>query len=213
VLLTPVAGVPLAELPGQVGTEGFARLGDALARLHRLPAFELKPFRRLDPERMNGAAELVARVRPDVAPQARELARRLGARTPATHEPPVCLHGDVNSRNWLLADGGVGLIDLDQLGLGPAAADLGGALATIYYRARADRWPGTVRRAMSEALLRGYAGVRPLPDDRSLRWHTAAALLVERVLRAVTRVRPAGLLMLEELLAAAGTLLEGRDND
>jgi len=213
VLLTPVAGEPLAALGGEIGVEGFGRLGAALARLHGLPVFAAGPFRRLDAGRMSGAAELLARARPDLAVPARALARRLGARVPIGAEPPVCLHGDVNSRNWLIADGSVGLIDLDQLGLGPAAADLGGALATVQYRARTDRWPVSARRSVSESLLRGYALVRRLPATDSLRWHAAAALLVERALRAVTRVRPAGLAHLEELLEAADALLDGRDDD
>jgi hypothetical protein len=42
---------------------------------------------------------------------------------------------------------------------------------------------------------------------RSIHWHTAAALLAERALRAVNRVRPEGLARLRELLAVASDVL------
>ena len=45
--------------------------------------------------------------------------------------------------------------------------------------------------------------MREPPSARSLAWHTAAALLAERALRAVTRVRPDGLERLDEIIAAA----------
>ncbi len=50
----------------------------------------------------------------------------------------------------------------------------------------------------------------PLPAHASLQWHTAAALLVERIFRAVTRVRPLGLLHMPELLCDARALLTER---
>jgi hypothetical protein len=38
---------------------------------------------------------------------------------------------------------------------------------------------------MRSAFLSGYRAVRALPPDLSLRWHTAAALVAERGVRAV----------------------------
>ena len=43
--------------------------------------------------------------------------------------------------------------------------------------------------ALDRDFLDGYASVRPLPSETSLAWHTAAALLTERAVRAITRVR------------------------
>ena len=42
----------------------------------------------------------------------------------------------------------------------------------------------------------------------SLAWHTAAALLAERALRAVNRVNRAALARLDELMAAADAALD-----
>src|SRR5207244_1686859 len=48
-----------------------------------------------------------------------------------------------------------------------------------------------------------YRSVRALPPAHSLAWYTAAALLGERALRAVTRVRPRGLARLSTVLDMA----------
>jgi hypothetical protein len=65
---------------------------------------------------------------------------------------------------------------------------------------------------VARAFLRGYASVRLLPARQSLTWHIAAALLIERILRAVTRVRPLGLSYLPELIDDAHALLTDGDD-
>ena len=59
------------------------------------------------------------------------------------------------------------------------------------------------------ALLDGYASARELPDRADLDWHVAAALLSERALRAVNRVREDGLAHLGPVLADARAVLRG----
>jgi Ser/Thr protein kinase RdoA (MazF antagonist) len=166
-------------------------------------------FRRLEPSRLQQAGRLVGRARPELAALSGRLSRELMACYRPDPDPAVCLHGDVNSRNWLLQDDRVALIDLDQMAMGPAAADLGGALAGLLYREITHDWSGAEVRSLRQALCAGYAAIRPLPTRDSLRWHIAAALLAERALRAVTRVRVDGLWHLEALLATALTQLEG----
>ena len=53
----------------------------------------------------------------------------------------------------------------------------------------------------------GYASLRRLPNEATLRWYLAAALVAERGLRAVNRVQPEGLVHLNEILAAAAEVL------
>jgi Ser/Thr protein kinase RdoA (MazF antagonist) len=105
------------------------------------------------------------------------------------------------------------LIDLDQAAAGPAAADLGGMLAGLRYCRRVGLCSRAAERALAGAFLAGYAAVRPLPPPAELRWHAAAALLAERALRAVNRVRAEGLLHLGEILDDARTLLIGDADD
>jgi Ser/Thr protein kinase RdoA (MazF antagonist) len=116
---------------------------------------------------------------------------------------PVCLHGDANLRNaLLLQDGGIGLIDLEHVSAGPAAADLGQLLAGLLL-ARAQ---GRDVRGSAAALKSGYARVAEPPDPAALRWYTAASVLARVALPAVGRVRPDTLAHLRPLLEAAADL-------
>jgi Ser/Thr protein kinase RdoA (MazF antagonist) len=117
--------------------------------------------------------------------------------------PAVCLHGDLHPKNGIVTQDGVALIDLDQSAAGPAAADVGSLLAGLRYGRRIGLLSGSAERRLSAAFLAGYASTRPLPPMASLRWSMAAALLAERALRAVNRVRPEGLVHLDGLLADA----------
>ena len=152
---------------------------------------------------------MIGQVRPDVERVARDLVDELIGRAGSRREPPVRLHGDVHPGNAILANGHVALIDLDQSAAGPAAADLGSFLAHL----TSERTLGTLspmdEACLSRAFLRGYATRRDLPHADSLRWHTAAALLAERALRAVNRFRPDALARLRPLLSAATNLLAG----
>jgi hypothetical protein len=206
-IVEPVPGGQFAALgPAQMRT-GFRRLGAALGRLHSLPASHLPRFSRLDPPRLAQAARLIGRVRPDVAQAAERVADLLAESWQPPSDAPVPLHGDVNSRNWLLHENRVALIDLDQVSLGAAAADLGGALAGLRYRRGVGLLSAESEGTLRRALLRGYASTRRLPSPAGLRWHAAAALLVERALRAVTRFRQEGLLHLDRLVAEAEAML------
>ncbi|HEX2103546.1 MAG TPA: phosphotransferase [Solirubrobacteraceae bacterium] len=184
------------------------RFGAALACLHSVPVpGGLPAFGRLDPARQRAAADTIGRTRPDVAAAAERLAGDLAAEAPRG-EAPVCLHGDVHLKNGLIDGRRVALIDLDQAGLGQAAADLASVLASLRYRALVtdERARGEKLRA---ALLDGYGSLRELPDPATLRWHVAAALLTERALRAVSRVRPGGLMHLGAVLNDARAVLRG----
>ena len=99
------------------------------------------------------------------------------------------------------------MIDVEDLAVGPAAADIGSFLAGLQYLRRGNRIAISENDTLAEAFLAGYAAVRPLPGRPALAWHTAAALFIERAFHAVTRVRPNGLQHLDELLRDAGQLV------
>jgi tRNA A-37 threonylcarbamoyl transferase component Bud32 len=208
-LLEPVAGRRLDDLQASDRLEGTRVLGRAAAALHRLPVGGLSRFRRLEAAGLERAAATIGRARPDVARAAAELADALVRHPGHAAGDVVCLHGDLHAKNAVLRDGRVTLIDLDQAAAGPAAADLGGFLAGLRY----DRCIGALdhadERALARALLAGYAEVAEPPAPEVLRAATAAALLAERALRAVNRVRPLGLRRLSELLADGQRLLAG----
>jgi Ser/Thr protein kinase RdoA (MazF antagonist) len=203
-----VGGRRIDTLRGPEHLEAMRRFGAALATLHSLPVSAALPrFVRLEPAHQAPAAELIARARPDVAVAAARLAGELAGEAPPAGEH-VCLHGDVHLKNGLLQGRRVALIDLDQLGLGPAAADVGSAMAGIRYHALVTDDIARGAR-LQQALLDGYASRRDLPDAPTLCWHVAAALLSERALRAVNRIRPDGLAHLGAVLADARAALRG----
>jgi aminoglycoside phosphotransferase len=203
-----VEGRRVDTLRGPEHVEAMRRFGAALATLHTLPVpAGVEPFRRLEPARQAPAAELIGLARPDVAAAAARLADELVADAPAPAEP-VCLHGDVHLKNGLMQARRIALIDLDQVGTGPAAADLGSAMAGIRFHSLvADETARGAR--LQRALLDGYASLRELPDAHALRWHVAAAMLSERALRSVNRIRPEGLVHLGAVLADARASLRG----
>ena len=202
IAIEPVDGETLDTGAGNASPAAFAALGAALATLHRGPAPPLAAFERLTPAHLEHAAELMGRVRPDVALDAARLADALASSYDDAEER-VCLHGDAHPKNAILGSGGLALVDLDQAALGPPAADLGGLLAGLRYQRCIGALSAARERALAGALVAGYRAVREPPSARSLAWHTAAALLAERALRAVTRVRPDGLERLDAIIAAA----------
>ena len=209
--LEPLGGRPISELDGAELGRGMAALGAALGVLHRLPAAGLPRFVRLDLERIHRAAEVVGWVRPDLGGLAARLAGSLAASRPPRGDP-VHLHGDVTPRNLLVDDGRLALIDLDEAGTGQAADELASVLAQVRQdRLLGLRHPGLAAE-LGSSLLGAYAAVTPLPDAATLRWHTAAALLAERALKAVTRLHADALPHMEALLREATELVAGGDD-
>jgi hypothetical protein len=208
-VLEPINGRCLADLDGPALRAVARRLGVALARLHSAPPPDTRPSLHPGLERLQHVARLLGHARPDVASLAHDLARDLAARWEASGDLPTCLHGDVNFRNWIIGEDGVGLIDLDLVSVGPAAADLGSLLSGLRYRHRIGRISRMVERQSASAVLAGYASVRALPAASAVRWYTAAALLTERALRAVTWMRSEALPHLDVLLRDARVILRG----
>jgi Ser/Thr protein kinase RdoA (MazF antagonist) len=204
-VLEPMPGRRWADLDPGALPDALHRLGEGVAAVHdTVPPPGTPRFGRLDVARVARSADLVAHARPDVADRLRHLAGRLRDGPPAG-ERAVLLHGDCHPKNALFDGDALALIDLDQAGTGPAAADIGSLLA----RLRRDEATGvTAAEPLAAAFLAGYATVRPLPGDASLRWHTAAALVAEQAMRAVNRVNRPVLIHLDHLLGAAGRTLD-----
>jgi tRNA A-37 threonylcarbamoyl transferase component Bud32 len=200
-LLECVAGVPLATVAQN--EHAFFRLGEALKKFHRInPPSSLPRATRLTPEALTRATATISEARPDVAKQVRGLSARLIAQY--THGNRVFLHGDVHPKNIFLNEESIFLLDLDQAATGPALADLGSVIAGLYCDACTGTRTWHEASALKRALLIGYGAPQHSPE---LRWHVAAALLQERALRSVTRIRPATLQKLPEILLAAEAAL------
>jgi tRNA A-37 threonylcarbamoyl transferase component Bud32 len=211
-LLESIPGMRLDQAGAAGLPNSFSELGSALAWLHNLPPRRDFPrFHRLDPERLQNAAFVIGLARPDVAGIAARIADELCASYGRWQEPLVYLHGDVHPKNGVLRGGRLVLIDLDQAGLGPAAADLGSMCAALRYNRCTGQLSDSSERELKTRCLEGYSRIRELPHPHSLDWHTAAALLAERALRAVNRVRPEGLSQLCSVLNHALQIVRGKD--
>ena len=205
-LLDAVPGPRIADLKHNQLNDGFAGLAQTLACLHSTPVpRQLPRFHRHDLDRLRKCVRIVGRARPDVARVANQLDDDLRSTVPPA-ESLVCLHGDVHPKNGI-SNGVVTLIDLDQSAIGPAAADLGSMLALLHYNRRTGLITRRTEQQLASAFLCAYAGSRQLPTQRSLSWYTAAALLSERALRSVNRLRPEGLQHLSLLLNDAREIL------
>jgi Ser/Thr protein kinase RdoA (MazF antagonist) len=207
-LLEAVSGVALSALASARRGNTFFQFGRALKQLHSTtPPAALPESARFTPEALTRTAATITEARPDVAAVVQRLTNKLVAQH-ETHGAGerVFLHGDVHPKNFLLAGERLCLLDLDQAALGVAAVDLGSAIAGLHCDACVGSLTWREASLLTRAILAGYG---PLKTLESLRWHLAAALLHERALRAVTRIRTPVLQNLPQLLHIAEAVLDG----
>lgn len=202
-LIETIAGERLAYEPHDMRATGIA-----LAQLHGLPLTGLPAFARFDAAGRREAVDLISRSLPAFAPAVERLDAELEKRQ-EDRDDVGCLHGDVHPKNVLVSGPRATLIDVEGMALGPRAADLGSLLARLLSVRTSGECSHEVADACAAALLDGYATVSAVPDAAALRWHTAAASLVERAQRTVTRVYERGLEHLAVQLEEATRLLVG----
>jgi hypothetical protein len=158
--LLRAAGMGIATLHDRVAVPGpIRRIEDELRGLRRYEAL----LRQLTPELAPRFLEVVARIA--------ELAGR--------HEEPdpVASHGALRTGQFLAADDGLTLVDLDTYCWANPARDVGNLLAFLDWRAiRNPAETGAVAEAQ-DAFLDGYSSVTAALDDRWLRLYRAATML------------------------------------
>ncbi|MEZ5500908.1 MAG: phosphotransferase [Steroidobacteraceae bacterium] len=147
------------------------------------------------------------RALPSAAERIDALVQRLLASMPPAPARAATLHGDLHSKNILVGENSVTLIDLDRVSRGNALAESGGLLAEIAYR------DCVARRPVAWRLLFELARVhRDILRDgvplSAYAWHTAAALVRERAYRSLTSLKPGRLVALDALLDTATALLD-----
>lgn len=153
--------------------------------------------------RVDAAAPVLAGEMGDDAAMVWDLTTALQAQLPAQPSEPVLLHGDLHAKNILVGSQGAGLIDLDSCVTGPASWDLGSFIAALIATDIIQRAPG---RACGRAalMLQGYGADHwDAPTHRALDWSVACALVIERALRSVSRLKAGRLRTLPALISAA----------
>ncbi len=186
--LADVGLVLLGEVPGETVTARLcagdvalaARIGAALAALHRAPAAL---------ERRHGPADelapLAARVARLAAADARLGARaatalaRLDASAPGPRAWRVRpIHRDLHPEQVLVDGAGcIGFVDLDDASLGEPAVDVGNFAAHLVWLAALRPAAAAPLRRAAHAFQRAHAAGDPGRDAATLRWCEAAALL------------------------------------
>jgi tRNA A-37 threonylcarbamoyl transferase component Bud32 len=205
-LLEPVLGTPLATIDFSERERALQLLGSALKELHSIqPPDFLSQSRHRTPESLQRTAETIGSARPDVSLIAKRITQQLVTEYEETPDSArVLLHGDPHPKNILLNDEHLFLLDLDQASLGSPMLDVSSVIAGLYYDCCVGSISPTQRETLTRAFMNGYG-----PIQSALRWHVAAALLEERALRAVTRIRKDGLKQLPALIALATKVLNG----
>jgi Ser/Thr protein kinase RdoA (MazF antagonist) len=202
-LLEAVPGRKLVYTPGDLRAMGIA-----LACLHAQNVPDLPAFRRFSAASRREAVDLLTLALPRLARAVARLDGVLARVQPAAADAAGSLHGDVHPRNVVVNDTAVTLIDVEEMSSGSRAADLGSLLSRLCAaRVLGDATPADVALAAA-AFLDGYASAARLPGDRSIKWHTAAALLVERAQRAVVRCNAPLLQRVDALVDEAARLLD-----
>jgi thiamine kinase-like enzyme len=136
------------------------RAGEALARLHGIPA-QVKscPARHEDLQwQITATRKMVGALLPALEGPAAMLAERLRRRLldPADHGNRVLVHGDFSADQVLVSGSEVRLIDFDRAHTGTAEADVG-SFAAVEEMSQWRRHSSPARAAHTEHLLDGYA--------------------------------------------------------
>jgi hypothetical protein len=157
---------------------------------------------------LKSVASILIRRRPSCGATLLPIVNRLVTQADAIPAHPVAtLHGDLHLKNFLVDDGLVTLIDLDNACTGSPYLDLGSLIAGLYtYSLLHQHSKETVPRLV-EAFLQTYGAQIPWTISRDIiDWHTAVALITERAYRCVTRLKGGRPAMVQELIAMAGSL-------
>ena len=163
-----VAWTPGRALSHDADPSDFALAGAALAMAHASAGGTgLAEWRPADPTDHVAALSALSADLGDLA------AREIGALPPLEGASAVPLHGDFSADQVIVGPLGATLVDRDRAASGPAARDLGSALA----RLDLDAVRGAETGRAVAGLLEGYASVGRPPDLVQVAAHRAHALL------------------------------------
>ena len=199
-------GRALQDAQPAIDAAASARVGEALAALHRTPvpaphAVGVDSVRAQVAE----AAAMLAQAEPAWQPRLARLRERLdsGAARLAD-QPTVTLHGDLHPRNILDDGARLAFIDLDSVHAGPAVIELGGWVADTLYRATLEGIAPQQVAPSWRAFLAAYAaGSGRGPNAALLAWSTAHHLLCRRARGCVANLKPGRYEAVPQLLALA----------
>jgi hypothetical protein len=148
---------------------------------------------------------LLTQVQPSCGFTLSTVIARLSERAPdLTRDTCATLHGDLHPKNIFVDDDRISLIDMDSITRGPPLQDIGSFVAALLYRAILRGAPPSSIVPLIRRLVGRYAELVPWPVPAlELAWYTAAALIMERGFRCVTRLKAGRLEVLDDLVELA----------
>ncbi|MBK7601893.1 MAG: aminoglycoside phosphotransferase family protein [Acidobacteria bacterium] len=188
-------------------SDSLVQMGKMLAALHRLeidrlPATGMPDIRR----KLDSTVDLISRARPDLQTKLLEVAGRLVSRFDSIPvEKNATLHGDLHLKNIFVQDDRrIAFIDLDNICSGDPTMELGSFIAYLYFRGLVEKRDLDQIEKLAASFIRAYAETGKVdPDERSLRWHIAAALIHERAYRCLTRLKGDRFHLIDNLIGLA----------
>lgn len=191
----------------------LARVAKAIAALHSTPLTDTRSHDVEDiRERLTATLGIVNAARPDIARvTGSTIEKLLSSLDNLDTRFSATLHGDLHSNNIMVDDSQIYLIDMDRISQGPPLAELGSFLAEIIYRACLNGKP--VPWWVMTDIIESYKASVPWPvNEMEVDWHTASALLHERVFRCITSIKPGRMEIAGLLAEIASRLAPGKTN-
>jgi aminoglycoside phosphotransferase (APT) family kinase protein len=177
-----LSGQPLDEAlqAAQVAPHMLYQVVSALAVLHARKRKRLIHYAKAaDAAAVQAAAAAVTAICPQWSERTQDLARHLTARFESTTFTECAIHSDFSADQvLLLEDGGVGLLDLDNVGMGDPMADLGAFAAQCYQDTLRDLLPLARAEQLTNELVEAYRLLAPHAWDAArFQTHLVARLL------------------------------------
>lgn len=161
---------------------------------------------------INNTQEVLKGIEPESQELLANIVTRLKAESPNLDtKTTATLHGDLHLKNCFFTSGSVALIDLDNLCAGYPLQDIGSFLASLYNRGMLEDIPCHVMEPIVDSFVETYAQRVPWAVlESDLAWFTAAALLTERAVRSITRLKEGKLDRIQDVLMLADRIIGGK---
>ena len=218
VVMEDLPGKDLMAALGEVDlSKTMWAVGQMLVALHQAPHVVRRSLSVPETlEEVRHAVEKIESLLPiGLARRAMSLIWRLAARrrdVDADDAPKVLLHGAFRPKHVFVHDGRLAMIDMDGMGVGHPAHDLGHFLSALYYLEAQEMLNAADRSVAVGHFLQGYAAAAPWRlQPAAVLWCTAASLVHKQVRKYVVHLHEDRADKVERVLALAEKALAACD--
>jgi hypothetical protein len=162
----------------ELESEGGALIGKALAELHGLdPRGLISRADRPTPTRLRSYAQSIGFLCPDLAARVDRLAGLIASRFDDQPTVRCLIHGNFHANHVLLTDQAVAILDMDTLGIGEPAVDLGGVLGALELMKLKSRAPAKRLDQLQYTIVNRYKRAGGRASAETITLCTAIELL------------------------------------